>query len=356
MDSINSSASKPSLRLSDYDFHLPKELIAQEPAKPRDSSRLLLIDRNKGHVKDSHFLDIAQHLRPSDLLVVNNARVVKARVIGKHRPSQRDVEILFANPINERSCEVLLNPGRRVREGDQIEIGQKVCLIAGSRREHGLRLVNLKEPTGWRLVDILSQYGRLPLPPYINREVSEQDEVDYQTIYGQSVGAVAAPTAGLHFSNRVIESLREKGIKIVEITLHVGLGTFLPVRTADPGKHQLKAEHYEITNAAADALNRAMSAGRRIVAVGTTTTRTLEHVYHSHGRFAAEKGETDLYILPGYRFQAVKGILTNFHLPQTTLLLLAAAFSSRNTLLKAYKHAIDKRYRFYSYGDCTLFI
>lgn len=356
MDSINSNLSNSSLSLSDYDFHLPKELIAQQPAKPRDSSRLLVINRDTGRLKDSRFLDLSQHLRQSDLLVVNNARVMKARVIGKHQPSQREVEIFFANPISEQSCEVLLNPGRKVREGDIIEIGQNIFLTAGSQGEHGLRVVNLKAPPEWRLVDILARYGRVPLPPYINREVTDQDEVDYQTVYSQSVGAVAAPTAGLHFSKKMLASLQKQGIELVELTLHVGLGTFLPVRTSDPGKHKLKAERYEITNDTADALNNAMSAGRRIVAVGTTTTRTLEYVYRNHGRFAAEKGEADLYILPGYRFEAVKGILTNFHLPRTTLLLLAAAFSSRNTLLKAYRHAIGKRYRFYSYGDCTLFI
>ena len=344
------------LALADYDYALPQAAIATEPVQPRDASRMLVVDRRTGRLTDAHFRELARYLRPSDLVVVNNTRVLKARLFGKLAGGRRDVEVLFANPISERTWEVMLRPGKRVREGDRIDLDDGVAFRVRERRDHGLRLVELETSERASVADVLEQYGHLPLPPYIDRPAGPSDETDYQTVYARRMGAVAAPTAGLHFSDAVFASLGEAGIEVVELTLHVGIGTFIPVRTDNPADHRPKGEHYEITHAGAEALNRARRDGRRIVAVGTTTTRTLEHVFGQNSKFVAGSGETDLYILPGYRFSGVDVLLTNFHLPRTTLLLLVSAFASRKIVLDAYSHALQEGYRFYSYGDSTLFV
>ena len=346
----------PALGLADYDYELPPGAIATEPVQPRDASRMLVVDRRTGRLTDAHFRELARYLRPSDLVVVNNTRVLRARVFGKLAGGRRDVEILFAKPISERTWEVMLRPGKRVREGDRIDLDDGVAFRVRERRDHGLRLVELETAGQASVADVLERYGHLPLPPYINRPDRPSDEIDYQTVYARRMGALAAPTAGLHFSDAVFASLDEAGIEVVELTLHVGIGTFIPVRTDDPVAHRPMGEHYEITQAGAGALNRARRDGRRIVAVGTTTTRTLEHVFGQNRKFVAGSGETDLYILPGYRFSAVDVLLTNFHLPRTTLLLLVSAFASRKIVLDAYSHALQEGYRFYSYGDSTLFV
>ena len=346
----------PALRLADYDYALPPEAIAKQPVQPRDACRLLVVDRRTGRLRDAYFRELACYLRPSDLVVVNNTRVLKARVFGRLAGEGRDVEVLFANPVSERTWEVMLRPGKRLREGDRIDLDDGVAFRVGERRNHGLRRVDLETSGRASVADVLERYGHLPLPPYIDRPDRPSDETDYQTVYAHRMGAVAAPTAGLHFSDAVFASLDEAGIEVVELTLHVGIGTFIPVRTEDPADHRPKAEHYEITRAGAEALNRARQDGRRIVAVGTTTTRTLEHVFGQNRKFVAGSGETDLYILPGYRFSAVDVLLTNFHLPQTTLLLLVSAFASRKIVLEAYSHALQQGYRFYSYGDSTLLV
>ncbi len=341
--------------LADYDYTLPPEAIAKEPVQPRDASRMLVVDRRSGRLTDAHFRELARYLCPSDLVVVNNTRVLKARVFGRIVKGGRDVEVLFANPVSERIWEVMLRPGKRVREGDRIDLDDGVAFRIGGPRDHGLRLVELETSSHAGVVGVLERYGHVPLPPYIGRPDRTADETDYQTVYADKVGAVAAPTAGLHFSDSVFASLDDVGIEVVDLTLHVGIGTFIPVRTDDPADHRLKGEHYEISLGSAEALNRARQDGRRIVAVGTTTTRTLEHVFARNGKFVAGQGETDLYILPGHRFAAVDLLLTNFHLPRTTLLLLVSAFASRKIVLDAYSHALREGYRFYSYGDCTLF-
>ncbi len=341
--------------LADYDYGLPPEAIAKEPVQPRDASRMLVVDRRSGRLTDAHFRELARYLRPSDVVVVNNTRVLKARVFGRLAGDRRDVEVLFANPVSERTWEVMLRPGKRVREGDRIHLDDEIAFRVGERRDHGLRLIELETSRQAGVVGVLERYGHVPLPPYIGRPDRPADETDYQTVYADKMGAVAAPTAGLHFSDNVFASLDEAGIEVVELTLHVGIGTFMPVRSEDPANHRLKGEHYELTLPGAEALNQARQDGRRIVAVGTTTTRTLEHVFAQNGKFVAGKGETDLYILPGFRFAAIDVLLTNFHLPRTTLLLMVSAFASRKIVLEAYSHALREGYRFYSYGDCTLF-
>jgi len=347
-----------SFALSDFDYDLPPDRIAAEPVRPRDRSRLLLIDRRSGRLTDSTFRHLPSHLSEADLLVVNNTRVMKARVYGTLERSGRNVEILFANPKSDTAWEAMLRPGKRVRDGDRILVGESTRLSVGERRDHGLRLLEIEQsPSSSTTVpELLACHGHVPLPPYIDREDQESDETDYQTVYGTHSGAIAAPTAGLHFTPEVLASLEERGIELCELTLHVGIGTFLPVRTSDLTQHHLKPEQYVITPETADALNRAQGARRRIIAVGTTTTRTLEYAFRRHGKFIPETGEADLYILPGFRFGVVDGLLTNFHLPRSTLLFLVSAFASRAVVLDAYNHALDNDYRFYSYGDCTLFI
>jgi S-adenosylmethionine:tRNA ribosyltransferase-isomerase len=347
------------MHISDFDYELPPELIAREPIRPRDASRMMVLDRRTGQSIDSHFRRLPEFLAPSDVLVLNNTRVIRARTYGKLERgtgTSREVEVFFATPVRGNVWEVMCRPGKRVRAGDRIVFGfgepGAMTGIFGESRDHGLRLLELNssEP----VENILERYGHVPLPPYIEREDTSADAAEYQTVYAAKSGAVAAPTAGLHFTQSMFEALGARGVEIVKLTLHVGIGTFIPVRTDDPRSHVLKPERFEITEETAARLNAARDAGRRIVAVGTTTTRTLEYMIQACGRFEAGRGETDLFILPGYEFKAVNALLTNFHLPRSTLLMLVSAFTSRETILRAYQHAVESRYRFYSYGDCML--
>jgi S-adenosylmethionine:tRNA ribosyltransferase-isomerase len=344
------------MHLSDFDYELPAELIAREPIRPRDASRMMLLDRQAGTFSDSTFTELPRFLRPSDVLVLNDTRVIRARIHGKLEPlagTSREVELLFAAPVGETTWEVMCKPGKRIRTGDHVKFANgEFTGTFGDLLDNGLRLlkINSLEP----VEALLERHGRMPLPPYISRTDSASDAVDYQTVYSSSSGAVAAPTAGLHFTQSMLDRITAMGVEILKITLHVGIGTFLPVRTDDPSRHILRPERFEMTQETADRLNRARSNGRRIIAVGTTTTRTLEHMADTRGVFESGSGEVDLYILPGYEFKAVKGLLTNFHLPKSTLLLLVSAFADRDLILSAYRHAVERRYRFYSYGDCML--
>jgi len=339
------------MHISDFDYDLPPELIAREPARPRDASRMMVLNRVTGEWLDSEFLRLPEFLNPSDVLVINDTRVIRARVQGRVR--ERTVEVFFAAPVDLQIWEVLLRPGKRIRKGDRISFADgKLEATVGETRDHGLRLLHVDSP----VEEFLEAHGHVPLPPYIERPDTSSDAVEYQTVYATAPGAVAAPTAGLHFTDSMFDALRVRGIEIVKITLHVGIGTFIPVRTEDPSQHVLKPERFHITSDAASRLNAARDERRRIVAVGTTSTRTLEYVAGKHGRFVEGSGEAGIYILPGYEFKAVGGMLTNFHLPRSTLIMLASAFASREKILAAYRHAMDQRYRFYSYGDCMLIV
>ena len=342
------------MHVSDFDYELPPELIAREPARPPDASRMMVLDRSAGRGRDWEFRKLPEFLKPSDVLVLNDTRVIRARVRGtleRATGATREVEVLFAAPAGPNAWEVMCKPGKRIHEGDRIVFAEgKLKGEFGESREHGLRLLHVDGS----VEDFLEAFGHIPLPPYIEREDTAADAVEYQTVYAKAPGAVAAPTAGLHFTDSMFERLRAAGIEIVKITLHVGIGTFIPVRTENPEEHILKPERFDITEDAASRLNEAREAGRRIIAVGTTTARTLEYTIQKHGRFAAESGEAGLFILPGHEFKAVNGLLTNFHLPRSTLLMLVAAFASREAILAAYGHAVAQRYRFYSYGDCML--
>jgi S-adenosylmethionine:tRNA ribosyltransferase-isomerase len=346
------------MHISDFNFELPPELIAREPARPRDASRMLVLNRATGRLVDSMFRQLPEYLRPSDVVVLNDTRVIRARIRGKlerNGGTSREIEVLFAAPIGPDTWEVLCRPGKRVAVGDRIIFGNgDVEGEFGERREHGVRLLQLSRSSSSSLEEFLDAHGRVPLPPYLRREDQPADSVEYQTVYANRRGAIAAPTAGLHFTEAVLDKLQERGIEIVKITLHVGIGTFIPVRTDDPRRHSLKPERFEISQEAASSLNEARVSGRRIIAVGTTTTRTLEFIFQQCGSFQGTSGEADLFILPGYQFNAVDVMLTNFHLPKSTLLMMVSAFASRDSILDAYRHAVQNQYRFYSYGDCML--
>ena len=350
------------MRTSDFDYELPPELIAREPARPRDFSRMMVLNRRTGAWVDSRFRDLPDFLEPSDVLVLNDTRVIRARTYGRlertfARPNEttREIEVLFVTPAGPDIWEVLCRPGRRIRAGDRVifEDGELEGIF-GERRDHGLRVVRFRP--GSSIEDFLEAHGHVPLPPYIEREDTAADSEEYQTVYAKTWGAVAAPTAGLHFTTPILDRIRARGIEILQITLHVGIGTFIPVRLEDPAKHVLKAERYHVSAETASRLNAARNQGRRIIAVGTTTTRTLEYITHKYGQFEEGTGEADLFILPGYEFRAISGLLTNFHLPRSTLIMLVSAFASRSAILAAYGHAIGERYRFYSYGDCMLIV
>jgi len=353
------------MRTSDFDYELPPELIAREPARPRDFSRMMMLDRRTGAWIDSRFRDLPEFLEPPDVLVLNDTRVIRARTYGRlertsARPNEttREIEVLFAGPAGPAGpdiWEVLCRPGRRIRAGDRVifEDGE-LQGIFGELREHGLRVLRFRP--GSSIEDFLEAHGHVPLPPYIEREDTAADGEEYQTVYAKTRGAVAAPTAGLHFTAPMLDRIRARGIEILQLTLHVGIGTFIPVRSADPAQHVLKPERYHVSAETASRLNDARNQGRRIIAVGTTTTRTLEYITHKYGRFEEGTGEADLFILPGYEFRAIGGLLTNFHLPRSTLIMLVSAFASRSAILAAYGHAIAERYRFYSYGDCMLIL
>ena len=359
--------------LQDFDYPLPAELIAQRPLPERDASRMLLLDRGAGTFQDRAFRELPQLLRPGDLLVFNNTKVFPARLlgqrrgttaqkIGKRNPAARkyltgEVELLLTRQESEDVWQGLVHPGRKVRTGEVLVFGggELEAEVIG-RGEYGVRRVRLRVREG-SIDAAIDRLGHVPLPPYIRRPDEAPDRDTYQTVYAKVRGAVAAPTAGFHFTERIFQELASRGVETCEITLHVGLGTFQPVRTERVEEHRMEDERYEISPSAAAAIDRAREEGRRVVAVGTSSVRTLEHVAREHGgRIVAGRGEADLFIFPGFQFQMVRALLTNFHLPKSTLLMLVCAFAGRELILCAYQHAVRERYRFYSYGDCMLIV
>jgi S-adenosylmethionine:tRNA ribosyltransferase-isomerase len=360
------------VRVSDFDFHLPEELIAQEPLARRSDSRMLHLHRATGEFEDQKFLDLPDLLRPDDLLVVNNSRVFPARLFG-HRSGSRAqpvsprnpaakeflqgrVEVLLTRQLGPLEWQALVRPGRKIGIGERITFGEKGELEAEviSRGEFGERTLRFaRVPDFFAVVEKL---GHVPLPPYIAREDRSEDRERYQTVYArpEARGSVAAPTAGLHFTPEILERIRERGIEIAEITLHVGLGTFQPVHVENIAEHRMHRESFSISESVAAQINQAREEGRRIVAVGTTTVRTLEYAARqtAEGRIDAGSGEADIFIYPGFEFRVIGALLTNFHLPQSTLLMLVSAFAGRGNILRAYRHAVAERYRFFSYGDC----
>jgi S-adenosylmethionine:tRNA ribosyltransferase-isomerase len=362
--------------VSDFDFQLPDDLIAQEPLAARDASRMLCVDRGTGQWSDSLFRDFPERLRSGDLLVFNNTRVFPARLYGRRKgaqaqpvsppnPAARDflhgrIEVLLTRQVsaepNEWEC--LVRPGRKIGVGEWLSFGdhhfaghdelQAEVLARGEFGERRIRFHPVEN-----FFSILDCIGHVPLPPYIAREDSRQDRERYQTVYAEPRGSVAAPTAGLHFTADILDRIRRRGVETVEVTLHVGLGTFQPIRVERVEDHKIHSEPYSISSDAASAITRAMREERRIVAVGTTTVRTLEHTARDGaGSILAGSGIADIFIYPGFEFRVVKAMLTNFHLPQSSLLMLVSAFGGKENILRAYEHAVREKYRFYSYGDC----
>lgn len=345
--------------VSDFDYDLPPELIAQQPLPNRADSRLLRLNRTSATFNDCRFRDFPQMLRPDDLVVFNITRVFPARLFGRRTSptaSIGKIEVLLTRQIsadpNEWEC--LVRPGRKVSVGNSLSFGDggELCGEVTGRGPFGER--RLRFDPGSDFFDLIERLGHIPLPPYIDREDQTSDRERYQTVYARERGSVAAPTAGLHFTPEIIEQMKDRRIETTEITLHVGLGTFQPVRADRVEEHQLHREFYNISAEAARKINAARSEKRRVIAIGTTTVRTLEHsaALSSNGEVHAGSGEADIFIYPGYKFRVVDGILTNFHLPKSTLLMLISAFAGREQVLAAYHHAMEQKYRFYSYGDC----
>jgi S-adenosylmethionine:tRNA ribosyltransferase-isomerase len=344
------------VNLSDFDFDLPGDLIAQEPPAQRGGSRLLRLDRATGSVEHRTFQDLPSLLRAGDVLVVNDTRVFPARLIGVRLPGGGSAECFLVRPADRPDTWIaLVHPGQRLREGSQMRFeraGRTLHAEVLGRHFHGRRTVRLWTDDGSSVREAIDAIGHVPLPPYIKRDDDPNDRDRYQTVYARERGSIAAPTAGLHFTPAILDSLAANGVERVQITLHVGYGTFQPIRVERIDEHQMEAEHYEVTEAAATALTRARREHRRIIAVGTTTTRTLESLTITPGgEVAAGRGETALFIRPGHAFQLVSGLITNFHLPQSSLLMLVSAFAGREATLSAYREAVEQRYRFYSYGD-----
>jgi S-adenosylmethionine:tRNA ribosyltransferase-isomerase len=359
--------------LQEFDYPLPEELIAQQPLPERDASRMMVLHRASGAYEDRTFRDLPHLLQPGDLLVFNNTRVFPARLlgrrrgitaqpIGKNNPALREylsaeVELLLTRCESDEVWQALVRPGRKIRTGEVLVFGDgELEAEVLARGDYGVRRVRLRARSG-SIDGAIDRLGHVPLPPYIRRPDKAADRDAYQTVYAKVRGAVAAPTAGFHFSERVLGELRAQGIESCEITLHVGLGTFQPVHVAQVENHKMEAERFQVTEAAAEAIRRAQGRGSRVVAVGTTTVRTLEHIARvSGGRIVAGAGETSLFIVPGFQFQAAGALLTNFHLPKSTLLMLVSAFAGHDFVQRAYQHAVAESYRFYSYGDCMLIL
>ena len=343
------------MQISDFDYDLPEDLIAQHPLPERDASRMLVVDREHGTLEDEQFVSLPKYLRSGDCMVLNNTKVFPARLMGERVPSGGTTEVLLLREIEPNLWQVLARPARRLRIGTRIKFGDgRLHALVTAANDDGTRLIQF-EPRD-NFLGVIDDIGEPPLPPYIKRDdtpVSE-DRERYQTIYARETGAIAAPTAGLHFTPKVLEEIKNAGVSIAEITLHVGYGTFEPVRVDDVSQHRVLPETFSIPAGTAEIINGSRASGGRIIAVGTTTTRALESAVSERGEVLATSATANLTISPGYKFRIVDALLTNFHLPRSSLLLLVSTFAGRELTLDAYRHAVSARYRFYSYGDCML--
>ena len=335
------------MKTHDFWYDLPEELIAQTPLEQRDTSRLLVLDRQSGEVSHRHFYDIIDYLKPGDCLVMNDSRVLPARLLG-HRPTGGAVELLLLRDLGNKKWECLAKPGRKLQEGQEVIFGngELTATVIGVQ-DDGNRVVEFHYEGIF--LEVLERLGKMPLPPYIKAELQDQER--YQTVYSKQVGSAAAPTAGLHFTNDLLDKIRSKGIKTAFVTLHVGLGTFRPVKAEQITDHHMHSELCMISEETAQILNDTKAAGGRIICVGTTSCRTLESLVNDDGTFEAKSKWTEIFIYPGYTFKAMNGLITNFHLPESTLVMLVSAFAGRENVLSAYEQAVEERYRFFSFGD-----
>lgn len=340
--------------LSEYGFELPKKLIAQKPLASRTGSKLLTLKRSNGDLLSENFTDIIKYFEPGDVLVLNETKVMPARLFGMLEKNNKKIELLLLKEIEENTWEVMVKPGRSLKNGDRILMEENAVFLVQKTTESGCRIVIFEHDES--LYDYIEKYGKMPLPPYIERISNQEDKERFQTVYAKTPGAVAAPTAGLHFTEEILSELRSAGVVIVKILLHVGAGTFKPVKSESILDHKMHSEYYEISKESADIINSAKKSGNKICAVGTTAVRTLETVADKNGFVKEAKGETDIFIYPGYKFKITDRMITNFHLPKSTLILLVSAFSSIEMIKKAYDKAINENYRFYSYGDAMLIL
>ncbi|MDK7113671.1 tRNA preQ1(34) S-adenosylmethionine ribosyltransferase-isomerase QueA [Staphylococcus pettenkoferi] len=341
------------MNIEEFDYDLPESLIAQTPLKHRDQSRLLVMGRESGKTTHQHFADVIDYFKEGDTLVLNDTRVMPARLFGIKEETGAKVEMLMLTHLEDNDWEVLLKPAKRIKVGQRLSFGDgKIVAECIEELDQGGRIMRLHYEG--ILQERLDELGEMPLPPYIKERLDDPDR--YQTVYAKESGSAAAPTAGLHFTDELLEAIRAKGIRIVFITLHVGLGTFRPVSVDNIDDHEMHSEYYQISEDTAQLLNETRREGGRIISVGTTTTRTLETVRSQHDQFVASSGWTDIFIYPGYEFKAIDGLITNFHLPKSTLVMLVSAFSTRKNVLNAYREAVERQYRFFSFGDAMLII
>lgn len=341
------------MNVEEFDYHLPESLIAQTPLKNRDQSRLLVLGRKTGNIAHKHFTDIMDYFESGDTLVLNDTRVMPARLFGLKEETGAKVEMLMLTRIEDNDWEVLLKPAKRIKVGNTLSFGNgKIIAECIKELEQGGRIMRLHYEG--ILEERLNELGEMPLPPYIKERLDDPDR--YQTVYAKENGSAAAPTAGLHFTDELLQKIKDKGVNIAFITLHVGLGTFRPVSVEDIDDHEMHSEYYQMTKETADMLNKTKENGHRIISVGTTSTRTLETIRRDHEQFVATSGWTDIFIYPGFEYKAIDGLITNFHLPKSTLVMLVSAFSSREYILNAYKEAVKLKYRFFSFGDAMLII
>lgn len=336
------------MKTEDFYYDLPEELIAQYPIEDREESRLLLLDKETGNIEDRIFKDIIDYLHPGDCLVLNDTKVIPARLFGNREGKNERIEFLLLRRIENDIWETLVRPGKKVKPGNRIVFGNGTLVAEVlSIEEDGTRKVEFKYKGIFE--EILDKLGEMPLPPYIKEKLEDKER--YQTVYSKHEGSAAAPTAGLHFTKELLNKIEEKGVNISYLTLHVGLGTFRPVKVENIEEHHMHSEYYEVSEEAAEMINRTKKDGGRVIAVGTTSTRTLETIGSLEGKILPKKGWTDIFIYPGYDFKIIDGLITNFHLPESTLLMLVSALAGRDNILMAYKHAIENRYRFFSFGD-----
>lgn len=341
------------MKTSDFFYDLPPELIAQTPLEPRDSSRLLTLSREDGSITHKHFYDIIDYLNEGDLLVINNSRVIPARLYGNRVDTGYPIELLLLEQNGVNSFETLVKPGKKAKKGVLISFGDGFTGVITAVQEDGNRIIEFTVPQGETIYTMLDKIGQMPLPPYITQKL--QDKERYQTVYSKDNGSSAAPTAGLHFTNELLSKIKAKGINVAEVTLHVGLGTFRPVKVDDVTVHKMHSEHYSLPQETADLINKTKQNGKRVFAVGTTSCRTLESVaIFNGGKIVASNGYTDIFIYPSYQFKVIDGLITNFHLPESTLIMLVSAFCGFDNTMNAYKVAVEEQYRFFSFGDAML--